>query len=82
MGQRQQKRPQDKKQEGIKKIWPTNTLFCTHNARTIEHRLRTPNEAFFHRNTKLLGLGRQFGQINFGAFEVFSANLSAPILVL
>ena len=48
MGQRQQKRPQDKKQEGIKKIWPTNTLFCTHNARTIEHGLRTPNEAFFH----------------------------------
>ena len=35
MGQRQQKRPQDKKQEGIKKIWPTNTLFCTHSARTI-----------------------------------------------
>ena len=34
MGQRQQKRPQDKKQEGIKKIWPTNTLFCTHSART------------------------------------------------
>ena len=46
------------------------------------HGLRTPNEAFFHRNPKLLGLGRQIGQINFGAFRVFSANLSAPILVL
>jgi hypothetical protein len=46
------------------------------------HGLRTPNEAIFHRNTKLLGLGRQFGQINFGAFGVFSANLSSPILVL
>ena len=27
----------------------------------------------------LLGLGRQFGQIKFGAFEVFLADLSAPI---
>ena len=41
-----------------------------------------PMKPFFHRNPKLLGFGRQFGQINFGAFEVFSANLSAPILVL
>ena len=48
---------------------------------SITHGLRTPNEAFFHRNPNLLGLGRQFGQINFGAFGVFSANLSAPILV-
>ena len=32
------------------------------------HELRTrANEAFFHRNPKLLGLGRQFGQINFAA---------------
>ena len=37
-----------------------------------------PNEAFFHRNPKLLGLGRQFGQINFGAFGVFSANYQHP----
>ena len=44
------------------------------------HVLRTPNEAFFHQIPKLLGLGRKFGQINFGAFGVFSANLSAPIL--
>jgi hypothetical protein len=36
---------------------------------------------FFHQNPTLLGLGRQFGQINFGAFGVFLANLSAPILV-
>ena len=49
---------------------------------SLNHGLRTPNEAFFHRNPKLLGLGRQFGQINFGAFGVFSADLSAPILVL
>jgi hypothetical protein len=48
----------------------------------IRHGLRTPNEAFFHRNPKLLGLGRQFGQIHFGAFGGISANLSAPILVL
>ena len=44
-------------------------------------RLRTPNEDFFHRNPKLSGLGRQFGQINFVAFGVFSADLSAPILI-
>ena len=30
---------------------------------------------------KLLSLGRQFEQINFGAFGVFVADLSAPILV-
>ena len=43
----------------------------------LKHGLRTPNEAFFHWNTKLLGLGRQFG-----VFWVLSADLSAPILVL
>ena len=48
----------------------------------LEHGIRTPNEAFFHLNPKLLGLGRQFGQISFGTFEVFLAELSAPILVL
>ena len=36
----------------------------------------------FFRNPKLLGLDRQFGQINIGAFGVFLAHLSAPILVL
>ena len=46
------------------------------------HGLRTPNEAFFHQNPKLLGLGRQFGHINFGTFGVFSVDLSAPIFVL
>ena len=44
--------------------------------------LRTPNEAFFHLNSKLLDLGRQIGQIKFGTCWVFSAELSAPILVL
>ena len=43
--------------------------------------LQTPNEAFFHRNPKLLGLVRQFGQINFGPFGIFWANLSASIMV-
>ena len=38
--------------------------------------------SLFHWNLKLLGLGRQFGQINFVAFGVFWADLSAPILVL
>ena len=48
----------------------------------LAHGPWTPNEALFHHNPKLLGLSRQFGQINFGAFGVFSADLSAPILVL
>ena len=41
-----------------------------------------PMKPFFHRNPKLSGLGRQFGQIKFGAFRVVSVSLSAPILVL
>ena len=48
----------------------------------VRHGLRTPDAAFFHRNLKILGLGRQIGQICFGAFGVFLADLSAPILVL
>ena len=55
-----------------KRVWQLTTDEMIHG-------LRTPNEAFFHQNPKLLGLGRQFGQINFGAFGVFSADLSAPI---
>ena len=47
-----------------------------------DHGLRMPNEAFLHQNLKLVGFGRQFGQINFGPFKVFAADLSAPILVL
>ena len=43
-------------------------------AHTYNHGLRMPNKAFFQQNHKLLGLGRQFGQIDFGAFGVFSAN--------
>ena len=46
------------------------------------HKLRTPNEASFHRNSKLLCLGKQFGQIDLGAFGVFSPYFLAPILVL
>jgi hypothetical protein len=37
---------------------------------------------FFIEIPILFGLGRQFGQISFGAFGIFSADLSAPILVL
>ena len=42
-----------------------------------DHGLLTPNEAFFHWNPELLGLGRQIGERNPGAF----AKLSAIILV-
>ena len=52
-----------------------------HKAHEEKHGLRTPNEAFFHWNLELLGLGSQIGQINSWAFGVFSAELSAPILV-
>ena len=44
------------------------------------HGLRIPNEAFFHWNSKLLGLVRQIGQINFGAFGVFLAELSLSLV--
>ena len=37
----------------------------------------TDNKAFYHRNLELLGLGKQIGQINSGAFGVFSAKLQA-----
>ena len=46
------------------------------------HGLRTPNETFFHRNSKLLGLGRQYWQIHFGAFWVFLNDLPSPNLAL
>ena len=55
-------------------------IFCTFKF-SCNHRLRTPNEAFFHWNPELLGLGSQIRQINSGPFWVFSAELSAPILV-
>jgi hypothetical protein len=45
------------------------------------HGLGMPNKAFFHKNPKLLRSGRQFGQINFVAFGVFSSNLSEHTLV-
>jgi hypothetical protein len=48
---------------------------------THNHGQRTSNEAFCHQNPKLLGLGRQFGQIKFEVFGVFLADLSSPILV-
>ena len=44
------------------------------------HGLWTPNEAIFHWDPELLGLARQIGHKTW-AFGVFSAELSAPILV-
>ena len=44
---------------------------------TLYHGLRMPNEASFHWNPEFLGLGRQIEQINYRAFGVFSAELSA-----
>ena len=36
-----------------------------------------PEKAFFE-NPELLGLGRQIGSINYGAFGIFSAKLQHP----
>ena len=52
-----------------------NTCICT---RTMD----TQREFFFSKNLKLLGLGRHFWLKCFEAFGVFSAGLSAHILVL
>ena len=41
-----------------------------------------PERELFSKNLELLGLGRHFGLKFFEAFGVFSAGLSAPILVL
>ena len=35
--------------------------FLLHTSHPQTHELQTPNEAFFHQNPKLLGLGKQFG---------------------
>ena len=40
-----------------------------------------PMKPFFYQNPKLLGFGRQIGQINYVAFRVFLAKLSGPVLV-
>ena len=53
-------------------------LSCSPDPRT---KYGHPMKPFFHWNSELLGLGRTIGQINSGAFEVFSADLSTPILV-
>ena len=47
--------------------------FCTkkvflRNLKNLHQGLRAPNKAFFLQNPKLFGLGRQLGQISFGAF--------------
>ena len=61
-------------------LWIQNQLLMIRL--DLDHRLRMSNEAYFHQNCKILCLSRQFGQTNFGAFGVFSDNLSVPILVL
>ena len=48
----------------------------------IRARTTDTQRELFSENPKLLGLGRQIGPKNLGAFGVFLANLSAPILVL
>ena len=44
----------------------------------FDHGLLMPNKAFFHQYPKSLGLGRKFGQINLGAFGVFSIIYQHP----
>ena len=47
-----------------------------------KHGLQTPNKAFFIENPNFLAWEDKLGRIDFGAFGVSSANLSALILVL
>ena len=47
----------------------------------IFHGLRTPNEAFFHWNPELLGLGRQIGQTNSVAFGVLFQEAKFVIII-
>ena len=54
----------------------TSTILSWLDLSDLTHGLQAPNEVFFHRNPKLLSLNRQFGQISFGAFGVFSVDLS------
>ena len=50
---------------------------CVVNISIAEYKgLRTPKRSLFYRNPKLLG------QINIEVFRVFSADLSAPMLIL
>ena len=42
----------------------------------------TPRESFFFENPKLLGLGREIGPKNVGAFWVFFGQTTVPILAL
>ena len=56
---------------------PLSIFYLVH-ATLSDRFISITTDAFFHRNPKLLGLGRQFGQINFG---VFWADLSESILV-
>ena len=46
------------------------------------HGLRTPIEAFFHQNSKLLGLGRQFISTHFGTVRPFSMfSINQPVFL-
>jgi hypothetical protein len=73
--------------EDEKNVLPSYFYFCGTNSVISDNHLlstndyRRPMKPFFCQNPKLLGLGQQFKQIHFGAFGVFSANLSAPILL-
>ena len=57
-----------------KELGLVNVIVCIYVSLAVSHGLRTPNEAFFHQNSKLLGLDRLIGQ-KFWAFGVFSADL-------
>ena len=51
-------------------------------AETAQPRTTDTQRELSFENLKLLGLGRQIGPKILGAFVVFSANFTAPILVL
>ena len=58
-------------------FWTRSLLHYLAYTYGLWHGLRTPNEAFFHGNPKLLGSGRQFGQISFlGIWGIFGQYIS------
>jgi hypothetical protein len=68
--------------KNVVKFWKDFLSYFTTLETYRVHGLRTPNEAFFIEIPKLLGLGKQIGQINFGALGIFLVKLSATILIL
>ena len=74
----------NKLQNLTKKKYVHMYIYLSIIQKLVQSKARTTDTQtkLFFKNSKLLGFGRQIGLIFFEAFKVFSAKLSAPILVL